>query len=454
MRTLLLLAALAGPVAAAPAPFLEDKLREIERAGRLADPAATVPDHPPLYALVEPAADGYRFTRFSLRPVRGGGWVQLYTGQRLWEVKYQQCLRHPVGGDCEKPVPNAFARVNGHPVLNVFTAAITVGVRPLLFGVDTTYSFDHRKWDAALDSARARHAAEQGHPLQADLDRLRTHWDLLMTLEQRGADALRQRELAIEADGAPSALVAAAANGLAAAEFAYPWRAQLPAAPVATLGELVDALDALARRHAADQPRDWPLQTRCPAARLAAYVSADRCELTTSWQGERLRIGGRVSVRGFALPRQFPTALSLAGPGFEAEYRHGLVWMRNTGTRPLLVDKVVLLQGGREVPRWLKGREIKPGADAVFPGFVGELPELRTASTSVLLDPVRLRTTTWHGLRIHVLDAASYEPAVHEVRAESSLEELLATILRTEAAQPEPLDYEALKRVARMAGAP
>lgn len=453
MRYLLLAALLADAATAAPNGFLEDKLREIERIGRLADPGATVPDHPPLYALVEPDADGYRFARFSLRPVRGGGWVQLYTGQRMWEVKYQQCLRHPVGGDCEKPVANAFARVNPHPVLNLFSAAITVGIRPLLFGFDTTYAFDHGRWEAALAAARSRYARDHGRPLQADLDRLRTHWDLLMALEQQGATALRRRELAIVPEGGPANLMAAAAGGLAGAEFAYPWRRQLPAAPVTALGELVAALDTLASSHAQQGPRDWPLQTHCPAARLAAYVIADRCELTTSWQGDRLRISGHVGVKGFALPRQFPTALSLAGAGLEAEYRHGLVWMRNTGTRSLLVEKIVLLQGGREVPRWLQRRELKPGADAVFPGFVVELPELRTPSTSILLDPVRLATPTWHGIRIQVLDAATYAPLVFETRAETSLEELLASILRVEAAQAEPLDYEALKRVARMAGA-
>lgn len=444
---------LAGAAIAAPASPLVDKLRDLEHLGQLSDPAGVVAEYPPLYARVEEDRTGYRFTRFSLHAEKGPGWVQLYSGQRMWEVRRQDCLRHPLNGDCEKVERNAFVRVDSHPVQNVIAAAITVGIRPLFFGIDTTYRFDAAKWESALAAAKARYTHETGLSLQEDLDRLRADWEILMALEQKGREALRRRELAVAISGATPALLAAGREGMVGVAFRHPWRDHL-ALQSERLGELVAQIDTAVQQHGQSRPRDWPLQLTCPSPRLALYALAESCDLQGDWRDDKLRITGALRLKGVALPRQFPTVLAVAGSGIEAEYRHGVVWLRNKSDKTLLLEKITLLMGGKEVPRWVSRKELKPGEDAFYAGFTLDLPEVRPPAASALLDPIRLGTSTRYGLRLQLLEAGTYAPVVVEEQAEATLEELLAHIFRSEAGQAEALDYEALKRIGRVSNRP
>lgn len=441
---------LAGGATATPTSFLDDKIRELENTGRRMDPATVTADHPPLFAQVESDAAGYRFTHFSFKPENGIGWVHLFSGKRMWEAKYQHCLRHPFNGSCEKVDPKAFMKRNAHPVGNVLMAGMSFGIRPLFFGIDTSYTFDAAKWDAALQAAKARYTQEAGHPLQEDLDRLRADWTILMALEQKGRDALRRRTLAVNMSGGTPALLAAGREGLVGTEFRYPWRETLTQQST-KLSELMTQFDTLVQQQARSQPRDWPLQLRCPAARLAAYALADVCDLQTTWQGDTLRVSGNLRIKGFALPSVYPTVLSIPSDRLDVEYRHGVVWLRNKGDKPVLVEKMSLLREGKDVPRWLARKELTPGADGFYAGFTLDLPEAKAPTATALLDPVRLGSTTRYGLRLQLLNRTTYEPEVIEVERESTLEELLANILRTESAYSESLDYEALKRVGRLA---
>ncbi len=329
---------------------------------------------PSLYGKLVGEEGDFRYSAFASAAVPEEPWVNIFESTAAWNSKSRRCYKRLIGKDTCPKGSDALFRSNRPLVVDGFFGTVfSLGLKPFLGNMPWKTKFDSEEFE------KARHAAESRMDIETFkslVDRYQDGWGRILAFEEKIHEAIANREsrVSLELDGFDES-DAIDDRFFYDVEPQFSWReTPLRAETLENLVAMVEAITEALRTQPASQLVSFTLD--CPGKRMRYLLDEVRCDVFVGWDGDRIVTTGVMAVDRWQLPGVPVLDYAIRGDVLEAEFRNGLLAIRNISDSNVNVQRLDFMNAGKVSKYPLASNTVKPGehiyyAELITKGMFG-----------------------------------------------------------------------------------
>lgn len=334
---------------------------------------------PSLYGKLQAVNDGYQYVAYRSAAAREEPWVDIFNSRAAWDSKGRNCVKRLIGKDtCPDSREDLFRKTQIDIFGSITGTVFSFGLKPFFGKMPWVVDFDG---EAFRDSRNAAEARLDHDAFKSLVERYQSAWKDIVRFENKVKESIQEKDsqVSLELEGFTDG------DGIDDDYFydvvaVFPWRTKPLEAD--SLEGLVQKLESISDTLSSNSNfEDVSLNINCPGRRLRYLIKDGQCDVSAGWENQKVIATGSMRVNQWSLPGVPVLEYSISGDILEAEFRNGLLAIRNVADSSVTIRRIDFFNAGKIQSQLLEHNSVRPGrhlyyADSITNGnFIAALEE-------------------------------------------------------------------------------